>query len=79
VLPLDPRRDIDGQEAAKGIIRRKLLPPQIKGPEAIVLYQLGCPVTLTFETPSEFSLDQRVAAHRIFIEASLEFLADIPA
>lgn len=79
VLLHDPRRDIDGQVAAKGIIRRKLLPPQIKGPEAIVLYQLGCPVTLTFETPSEFSLDQRVDAHRTFIEAALDQLADISA
>lgn len=79
VLPHDPRRDIDGQQASRGIIRRTLLPPKFNGPEAIVLYKLGCPVTLTFETPSEFSLDDRIAAQRTFIDASLEHLADIPA
>ncbi|MDB6076005.1 MAG: hypothetical protein JWO89_3645, partial [Verrucomicrobiaceae bacterium] len=44
------------------------------GPEALILHQKGCPVTLTFETPSEFGLDDRVQAHRRFIESSLEHI-----
>jgi hypothetical protein len=43
-------------------------------PEAIELHQRGCPLTLTFETPSEFDLDQRVMAQVRFIEACLEVL-----
>jgi hypothetical protein len=74
VIGPDPRSNIDGRRARKGIIRRKILPPDIEGPEAIVLHQLGCPITLTFETPSEFALDIRVHAQRTCIEATLERL-----
>lgn len=73
----DPRNEIDGRRAKQGVIRRRILPPDIQGPEAIVLHQLGCPVTLTFETPSEFALDVRVKAQRRCIEATLEHLAHI--
>ena len=78
-LPRDPRRDIEGRAARRGIIRPRAVPPKIRGPEAIVLHQMGCPVTLTFETPSEFGLDERVQAHRRFIEASLEHIVGIRA
>jgi len=77
VLPRDPRRQIDISQARKGIIRRKLLPEDLLGPEAIVLHKIGCPVTLTFETPSEFALDNRIQAQRVCIEATLEHLAHI--
>ena len=39
-------------------------------PEAIELYALGCPATLTFETPSEFSLDDRAKAHASFLNSA---------
>ena len=78
-LPRDLRREIEGRAARKGIIRPRVVPPKVKGPEAIVLHQMGCPVTLTFETPSEFGLDERVQAHRRFIEAALEHIAGIRA
>ena len=77
VLPRDPRRVIEGRSARNGIIRRKDLPSGVRGPEAIVLHELGCPITLTFETPSEFALDDRVQAQRRFIEASLEHFRPI--
>lgn len=71
VLP-DPRRNIDGSRAVQGVIRRKKAPLHLPGmPEAIVLHQLGCGVTLTFETPSEFSLDLRVRAQVEFLNAVL--------
>ena len=79
LLPRDLRRSIEGRNARRGIIRPKVIPSSIRGPEAIVLHQMGCPVTLTFETPSEFGLDERVQAHRRFIEASLEHIVGIRA
>lgn len=71
-LPVDTRTLIDGRRARSGIIRRRTAPADLPGlPEAIVLHQAGCPLTLTFETPSEFSLDRRVRAHVEFISAVL--------
>ncbi len=72
VIAPDPRRSIDGRPAKSGIIRRSTIPPDLPGmPEAIELYQLGCPITLTFETPSEFSLDDRVKTQAAFVKAAL--------
>lgn len=72
VIPTDPRRSIDGRAAKSGVIRRSTIPPDLPGmPEAVELYQLGCPVTLTFETPSEFSLDDRVTTQAAFVKAAL--------
>jgi hypothetical protein len=69
----DPRSSIDGMRARRGVIRRKRVPASLPGlPEAIVLFQSGCPLSLTFETPSEFSLDARAEAHARFIEATIE-------
>jgi hypothetical protein len=79
VLPRDLRRNIEGRPAKRGIIRPKVVPSSIRGPEAIVLHKQGCPTALTFETPSEFALDDRVEAHRRFIEASLEHIVGIRA
>jgi hypothetical protein len=72
-IAVDPRRIIEGSLAQAGVIRRSKLPPNFPGmPEAFVLWQLGCPITLTFETPSEFSLDDRVAAQAAFVAAALK-------
>ncbi len=71
-IDIDPRRTIDGSKAKAGMIRRKKLPTHLPGmPEAIELHNFGCPLTLTFETPSEFSLDTRVATHMSFIDAAI--------
>lgn len=71
-VPADPRSRIDGSRAQAGVIRRRRLPLHLPGlPEAVVLHQLGCPFTLTFETPSEFALDARVHAHAAFLTAAL--------
>lgn len=76
VIAHEPRTSIDGQRAKKGVIRRRTLPTHLPGmPEAIELHVRGCPVTLTFETPSEYDLDRRVRAQVKFIEAALAVLA----
>jgi hypothetical protein len=55
-----------------GVIRRSTIPPDLPGmPEAIELWQLGCPITLTFETPSEFSFDDRVQTQAEFVSAAI--------
>jgi hypothetical protein len=71
-IALDPRRSIDGRPSRSGIIHRRTIPSDLPGmPEAIELFRLGCPITLTFETPSEFSLDDRVQAQAAFVKAAL--------
>lgn len=77
VIPHDSRRTIEGRKAKGGIIRPKALPEGLLGPEAIVLHKLGCPVTITFETPSEFALDNRIHAQRTCIEATISNLAPL--
>ncbi|MBP7948128.1 MAG: M14 family metallocarboxypeptidase [Verrucomicrobiales bacterium] len=75
VLPRDPRGRIDGRTAKNGIIQRKNPPLDLPGlPEAIALYRTGAAATLTFETPSEFALHQRVQAHRTFLDAAADSL-----
>lgn len=72
----DTRTSIDGRRARGGVIRRSTIPSGLPGlPEAVVLWQLGCPVTLTFETPSEFSLDDRVQTQADFVSAVLHHAA----
>ncbi|MEQ1751299.1 MAG: M14 family metallocarboxypeptidase [Prosthecobacter sp.] len=76
LIALDPRRSIDDRPARAGIIRRSTIPADLPGmPEAIVLYQLGCPITLTFETPSEFDLETRVQTQAAFVKAALHHAA----
>jgi len=71
VLPIDMRKKIEGRTAKDGVITRRV-PPDLPGhPEAIVLHSMGAPFSLTFETPSEFSLIDRISAQKCFITAAL--------
>ncbi|MEY4484363.1 MAG: hypothetical protein RL693_1815 [Verrucomicrobiota bacterium] len=71
-MPVDLRSRIDGRTAKDGVIMRRV-PPKLAGyPEAIVLHWMGAPVTLTFESPSEFALLDRVAVHKAFIQSALK-------
>ena len=75
ILPPDPRRQIDGRaQTAPGIIRRYLLSPERMAPEpeALFLHYHVADRTFTFETPSEFALEQRVAAQIAAISAALQ-------
>ena len=69
ILPRDSRRTIEGRPARAGIIRRRRLPMFENLPEAVILYQSGTPCTLTFETPSEFSIAVRTRAQARLIKA----------
>lgn len=70
-MPIDLRSKIDGRAAKDGVIMRRV-PPKLAGyPEAIVLHWLGAPVTLTFESPSEFALLDRVAVQKAFIQSAI--------
>jgi hypothetical protein len=71
ILPIETRKKIEGRNAREGVITRRL-PPEMPGhPEAIVLHLMGAPLSLTFETPSEFSLIDRIAAQKCFVTAAL--------
>jgi hypothetical protein len=70
-LPPDPRARIDGSRANRGHIHRKVVPAhfsEIGFPEAIWLFSEHTGRSFTIETPSEFSLAERVAAHRAVLE-----------
>ncbi len=74
VIPIDPRPKIDGRVARAGLIRRRIDPAlfeRIGHPEAIYLHQHHAVHALTLETPSEFALERRVAAHVLVIEECL--------
>lgn len=73
VIPPDPRGTIDGRRARGGLLRRASLPELADGaPEAFPLYTHHADLSLTFESPSEFSLHQRVRAQVAFLEAVLQ-------
>jgi hypothetical protein len=63
-IPVESRKNVDGNRAKAGVIRRKLPPKLLEmWPEAFALHFMYSLRTLTIETPSEFGIDQRVAAH----------------
>ena len=73
ILARDPRRTIEGRPAKAALIRRRRLAMVENLPEAVVLYQAGTPCTITFETPSEFSLARRTRAHTRLLHAIREW------
>jgi len=75
VVPREPRRRIEGRGATHGLIRRTVPPRDLPGhPEAIALHLHHAPHNLTFETPSEFCLHDRVRAHRLVLDTTLDLL-----
>jgi len=70
VVPLESRVSVEGIKCRKGLIRRSA-PPEIysQQPESLYLALFHARRSLTVETPSEFSLDTRVAAHMRVLEA----------
>lgn len=76
-LPVDARTRIDGQLAREGVIQRRKSPRKLPGlPEAVAVYEMGCEISLTFETPSEFALDERARSHARFLDAVLRALPE---
>ncbi len=71
IIPIESRAKIDGRAAAAGLIRRRIrtgMFEKIGYPEAIWLHLHHAARSLTLETPSEFALDQRVAAQVAVID-----------
>lgn len=78
VIPIDQRAKMDGRKADRGLIVRRRLSKKIPGlPEAIALYHLGAPVALTFESPSEFSLTDRISVQKRFVESALHHVCGL--
>lgn len=76
-LPVDTRRTIEGRKARNGIVRRSINPDLMPTwPEAFVLHFTHCSRVFTVETPSEFHLDDRVAAHISVLTTALHLCMD---
>ncbi|MGB8353747.1 MAG: M14 family metallocarboxypeptidase [Chthoniobacteraceae bacterium] len=78
VIPIDNRIRIDGRKQLKpGIVRRKINMKRFLSfgiPEALHLHIEHSDRTFTIETPSEFALDQRVAAHMAVLDECLRLV-----
>jgi hypothetical protein len=76
-FPPEPGPEIDGHRArAPGWIYHAAEPDLPEGwPEAIYLAKQGCPISFTFETPSQAPLASRVAAHAAAVTAAVRLLA----
>jgi len=72
-IPPDPRKKIEGRAARNGILLRTIKPDMMpQWPEAFVLFFQNARRVFTIETPSEFHLDDRVAAHYAMIAKGVE-------
>ncbi len=70
-IPRDPRTRIDGRRVKNGLLSPRLSPGALRKvghPEAIWLHLHKCGRSITFETPSEFALERRIAAQVAAIE-----------
>ncbi len=74
IIPIEGRLTIEGRRAKSGLVRRRVGAALLKRfeiigfPEAVYLHLHHAERTYTVETPSEFALDQRVAAQRAILE-----------
>lgn len=83
IIPIQPGAEIDGSPFKNGLLVRKrnfdtIADKKLEAggvPEAIFLRMNCAQVALTFETPSEFSLYDRVRAQRRFLEAAVQLVA----
>lgn len=75
-MPIDARRRIEDFPFKNGLLTRRIIPDDVPlVPEALYLYPKLCPHFVTFETPSEFSLKDRVRAHIRLIETCVRRLS----
>jgi len=75
VIPRESGEEVDGNPFENGLLSHggeidRVVEEELGGgyPEAIFLARHHTPCSLTFETPSEFCLTLRIAAHRRFLE-----------
>lgn len=68
-LPLEPRASVEGRRCRRGLVRTRITPETLPDhPEAFFLHFGLTRRSLTFETPSEFSLSARVRAHGAMLD-----------
>ncbi len=79
IIPIESRPEVDGSEFDRGVLVRKqriqqIVEDRLEGgyPEAIYLRIHHAQIALTFETPSEYSLWDRVRAQSRFLDAAIE-------
>jgi hypothetical protein len=73
-IPIEGRTSIEGRKAKAGLVRRKINLARFRKlgfPESVYLHIHHAQRSFTIETPSEFALEQRVAAHIAIIEECL--------
>ena len=72
-MPPDSRKTIEGRKAKNGIVRRSITPDLMPDwPEAFLLHFRHATRTFTIETPSEFSIDARVAAQEAILDTAVK-------
>lgn len=73
-FPPEPEPVIDDHEVTEpGWIYHSEHPDLPEGwPEAIYLASLGCPLSLTCETPSSKELEKRISAHKAVVKRAIE-------
>ena len=83
IIPIQTGSEIDGSPFENGVLAHKqdfqnIVDEKLEGgvPEAIYLRMHHARFALTFETPSEFSLWDRVRAQRRFLEVAVEVVGD---
>ena len=73
-LPIEGRASIEGIKAVNGLVRRKLSHARFRRmgyPEAVYLHVHHSKRTFTIETPSEYALADRIAAHVAILDECL--------
>lgn len=75
-LPIESRKTVEGRLCRKGLIRKKIHPEMMpEHPEAFFLHFGHSRRTLTFESPSEFSIHDRVKAQVACLQTIQQFLS----
>ncbi len=70
-IPPEPRARVEGRRCRRGVIRPRAVPANLPGlPEALFL-GTRARRSMTFETPSEFSVGARVEAHMAALDELL--------
>ena len=79
LIAIDSRSSIDGRRARTGLVRRQFKPQRFPAmPESIYLHRRHSFRTFTTESPSEFALDTRIAAHVAVIEECVRLAQSAP-
>ncbi len=78
IIEPEPRKEIEGRAAEDGVIIRPKPSKELLEnlPEAIYLHQKHAERTYTFETPSEFSLEDRVESHAAFLKFAINHVIE---